>query len=394
MRFSKLWFVLLVLVLAISTSQPVFAAPAGRTQLAPVLSAGTKAIPDQYIVVFKGGTAQNIIDAALADANAKGAKVHFNYYKAVKGFAAHLPVQALAALRNNPNVDYVEEDQVITIDMTQSGATWGLDRIDQRNLPLNKTYTYSSTGAGVTAYIIDTGISISHSDFGGRAKVGVDEVGDGQNGIDCNGHGTHVSGTIGGSTYGVAKGVSLVAVRVLNCSGSGTTSGVVAGVDWVSANHQAGQPAVANMSLGGSASTALDNAVRNSINDGVVYAVAAGNDGRDACRTSPARTAEAITVGATDNTDARPRWSNYGSCLDIFAPGVNITSDWLSGGTNTISGTSMATPHVAGVAALYLQTHSGASPSAVRNALIANATAGVVKSAGKNSPNVLLYSNY
>jgi subtilisin family serine protease len=259
---------------------------------------------------------------------------------------------------------------------------------------LSNTFTYTRTGSGVTAYVIDTGILISHTDFGGRAAVGTDKIGDGRNGIDCNGHGTHVAGTIGGTTYGVVKSVKLVAVRVLNCSGSGTTSGVVAGVDWVTA-HKSG-PSVANMSLGGSVSTTLDNAVKNSIAKGVTYAIAAGNSGVSACNTSPARVAEAITVGATDKTDTRPSWSNYGTCLDMFAPGVNIKSDWYTSttATNTISGTSMAAPHVAGVAALYLQANPTASPSAVRNALVANATKSVVKSAGSGSPNNLLFTNY
>jgi subtilisin family serine protease len=213
---------------------------------------------------------------------------------------------------------------------------------------------------------------------------------------DCNGHGTHVAGTVGGSTYGVAKSVTLVAVRVLNCSGSGTTAGVIAGVDWVSGNHAAGQPAVANMSLGGGASSALDSAVQRSINDGVSYAIAAGNSGVSACGSSPARVGAAMTIGATDRTDTKPSWSNYGSCVDWFAPGVSITSAWYSSNTatNTISGTSMATPHTTGVAALYLQGHPTASPSTVRNALYNNSTKGVVRSAGSGSPNALLFENY
>lgn len=242
----------------------------------------------------------------------------------------------------------------------------------------------------MTAYIVDTGILYSHSEFGGRASFGFDAFGG--NGADCHGHGTHVSGTVGGSTYGVAKNVALVAVRVLDCSGSGTTSGVIAGVDWVKAHHTASS--VANMSLGGGASTALDTAVANSIASGVTYAIAAGNSNRDACKFSPARVASAITVGATTSTDARASYSNYGSCLDLFAPGSSITSSWNSSSTatNTISGTSMATPHVAGVAALYLEAHPGATPLAVRNAIVGGATPNKVTSAGRNSPNLLLYS--
>nr|5WSL_A Chain A, keratinase [Meiothermus taiwanensis WR-220]5WSL_B Chain B, keratinase [Meiothermus taiwanensis WR-220]5WSL_C Chain C, keratinase [Meiothermus taiwanensis WR-220] len=277
---------------------------------------------------------------------------------------------------------------------TQTGATWGLDRIDQRTLPLSGTFTYSNTGSGVNAYIIDTGIRVSHSEFGGRATAVFDAIGDGQNGNDCNGHGTHVAGTVGGTVYGVAKSVRLYAVRVLNCSGSGSNSGVIAGVDWVRQNAR--RPAVANMSLGGGASSALDTAVNNAINAGITFALAAGNSNRDACQFSPARVTAGITVGATTSTDARASYSNYGSCLDLFAPGSSITSAWISSdtSTNTISGTSMATPHVAGVAALYLQSNPSASPATVRNAIVGNATSGVVSNAGRRSPNLLLYSNY
>jgi len=279
---------------------------------------------------------------------------------------------------------------------TQSNATWGLDRIDQRALPLNQTYSYDTTGFGVTAYIIDTGINANHTEFGGRANWGYDFVDDDAVATDCNGHGTHVAATVGGNTYGVAKGVSLVAVRVLDCGGSGATSGVIAGIDWVTAN--AIKPAVANMSLGGGASNSLDTAVRNSIAEGVSYAVAAGNGNflgiaQNACNYSPARVAEAMTIGATNNTDTRASWSNYGDCVDWFAPGVSITSAWYTSdtATNTISGTSMATPHTTGVAALYLQAHSTASPQEVREALFAAATKAVVLNS-KTVNNHLLYS--
>lgn len=394
MKMNRFWLFAAVLVLVVSTSQPAFASSAS----APLIQGKSgHVIPNRYMVVFNDGATDASIDAALTEVTrGHSAVAHYRYEKAVKGFAATLSASALKALRSNPDVAYIEEDQEITIETTQSSPAWGLDRIDQRSLPLSQTYTYTSTGKGVTAYVIDTGILVSHTDFGGRAKVGADKVGDGRNGIDCNGHGTHVAGTIGGTKYGVAKSVTLVAVRVLNCSGSGTTSGVVAGVDWVTTNHASGQPAVANMSLGGGVSTTLDNAVSRSITDGVTYAIAGGNSGANACNSSPARVAAAITVGATSSTDTRASWSNYGSCLDLFAPGVSITSDWYSSttATNTISGTSMATPHVAGVAALYLQTHASASPSTVRNALVNNATSGVVKSAGTGSPNRLLFSNY
>ena len=367
---------------------------------APVLSVAPQQGPlrDRYIVVFKDNVSD--IDAEVERATrGLGTQVHYRYYSAIKGFAATLPAPALEGLSRNPNVAYVEADGVMTADVTtQTGATWGIDRIDQRSLPLSTTYTSTNTGSGVTAYIIDTGIRITHEEFSSpsRASIGFDAVGDGQNGNDCNGHGTHVSGTVGGLTYGVAKGVGLVAVRVLNCSGSGTTSGVIAGIDWVTAAHALGAPAVANMSLGGGASTSLDNAVANSIADGVTYAIAAGNSNRNACQFSPARVAAAITVGATTSTDARASYSNYGSCLDLFAPGSSITSAWntSNSATNTISGTSMATPHVAGVAALYLQGNPAAAPAAVRNALVTGATPNKVTNAGKNSPNLLLYTTY
>jgi subtilisin family serine protease len=308
------------------------------------------------------------------------------------GFAATMSASAAGRLAADPAVAWVEQDSVVRLTDTQSGATQGLDRVDQRNLPLDGTYTFATTAANVHAYIIDTGIRITHRDFGGRASVGTDTVGDGRNGIDCNGHGTHVSGTVGGATFGVAKGVSLVAVRVLDCGGSGTNSGVIAGVDWVTAN--AIKPAVANMSLGGGASTALDQAVQRSIAAGVTYAIAAGNSNANACNSSPSRAPEAITVGATDVSDDRASFSNFGSCLDIFGPGVNITSDWMDSdtATNTISGTSMATPHVAGAAALILAGAPTASPATVRNTMVGNGSTGKVVNAGTASPNVLLFT--
>jgi subtilisin family serine protease len=372
----------------------------------PAFAAGTKdksikkarkPVPNSYIVVFES----RVADApGLADelARVHGAKTK-HVYGALKGFAAEMSQAAAQAIANDPRVKYVEEDGEVHLDTTQSGATWGIDRIDQRNLPLDGNYTYATTASNVHAYIVDTGILISHTQFGGRASVGVDEIGDGRNGIDCNGHGTHVSGTVGGSTYGVAKGVSLVAVRVLDCSGSGTNSGVIAGVNWVAGN--AIKPAVANMSLGGGASQALDDAVTAAVNAGVVFCVAAGNgdangNAVDACTTSPARAAAAITVSATDSTDTKPVWANTGTCVDIFAPGVSITSSWYSSttATNTISGTSMATPHVAGASALYLAGNPTATPASVASALTSNSTTGVVKSPGTGSPNRLLYTGF
>ncbi|QWV97179.1 S8 family peptidase [Geomonas nitrogeniifigens] len=362
---------------------------------APIYGVGAeRAIPGRYIVVFRPGSPGQQVSAAVQAAGRLGGKVHYLYTDALQGFAATLPDQALQGVRHNPNVEYIEQDQAVSIgiEVSQAVSTWNLDRIDQRALPLDGYFNYLNSGVGVTAYVIDTGIRTSHTEFGGRASIGYDALGG--NGQDCNGHGTHVSGTIGGSHYGVAKDVALVGVRVLDCSGSGAISGVVSGVDWVTKYKKL--PAVANMSLGGGASTALDSAVSNSINGGVTYAIAAGNSKQDACRYSPARVPAALTVGATTSSDARASYSNYGACLDLFAPGSNVTSSWYSSdtATATLSGTSMATPNVTGVAAQYLQTNPTATPAGVAAALTGNATPGVVGNPGKKSPNLLLFTDY
>lgn len=386
---------------------PLFA-PMGRIAVAALLigiavataGAAPAERPEGFIVVLHDSVRD---PGAVAREHAAqfGAQVSYVYEHALKGYAAQMAPGRTAALAGDARVAYVERDGQMNISATETGATWGLDRIDQRTLPVSTTYSYTNTGAGVTAYIIDTGIRLSHSDFGGRAVTGYDAVTAGGNAADCNGHGTHVAGTVGGMTHGVAKGAALVAVRVLNCNGSGTTSGVIAGIDWVTGNHQARQqPAVANMSLGGGASSSLDAAVRNSIAGGVSYAVAAGNGNivgiqQDACKSSPARVAEAMTISASDATDRKASWANYGNCVDWFAPGVSITSAWYTSDSanNTISGTSMATPHTTGVAALYLQSNPGATPQQVRDALYANTTKNIVTSS-RTANNHLLYTNY
>jgi serine protease len=299
-----------------------------------------------------------------------------------------LDERQLELVKKDSSVAYVEKNGLMYASDTQPNATWGLDRIDQPNLPLNGQYTYPTGGSAVNVYVIDTGITMNHSQFGGRASSGHDFIDNDNDATDCAGHGTHVSGTIGSSTYGVAKNVRLIGVRVLNCQGSGSFAGIIAGIEWVTANHQ--KPAVANMSLGGQASQSVDQAVANSIARGVTYALAAGNDNANACNGSPGRVSTAITVGSTTSNDSRSSFSNWGSCVAIFAPGSQITSTWLNNGTNTIDGTSMASPHVAGVAALYLSKNPSATPAQVKTALINGSTANKVSNPGSGSPNRLL----
>ncbi len=377
-------------LLAIAAACSDAAAPtAAPDAAAPLLSRSTDG-SDRYLVILNEGANPRSVAAIV------GVDPQYVYTTAVNGFAGTLNAGQLNALRHNPNVAYIEADGEVRASVLQANATWGLDRIDQASLPLNTTFGYTGTGLGVRAYVVDTGMRLSHTEFTGRASSGFDAV-DGGSADDCNGHGTHVAGTVGGTVYGVAKAVSLVAVRVLNCQGSGTNAGVVAGIDWVANN--AVLPAVANLSLGGGANSTVDNAVKAAVARGVTFVVAAGNGNifgiaQNACNYSPARVPEAITVGATTKTDAKASYSNFGTCLDIFAPGSGITSAWYQNDTqtNTISGTSMASPHVAGVAALYLQANPGASPATVSGALTGGATLNKVTSPGTGSPNRLLFT--
>ena len=346
---------------------------------------------DTYVVILNPG-ADRV--AAAREFSRAGWRIEHEYTNVFSGFAINLPTQAAAGLARNPKVLSIERDIEVTTFETQSGATWGLDRIDQRALPLSNDFIYSATGAGVRAYIVDTGVRATHTEFIGRMTTGFSAFKDKRGTDDCNGHGTHVAGTVAGTTYGVAKTATIVPVRVLNCRGSGTTSGVIAGLDWVAQDHTTG-PAVVNMSLGGGASATLDAAVLGVVNDGVSVVVAAGNSNADACASSPARVPQAVTVGATVSTDGRASYSNFGACLDLFAPGSAITSAWKSSdtATNTISGTSMASPHVAGVAAVLLSRTPSLTPIQVAAALTSSATSGIVTSAGTGSPNLLLYSD-
>jgi subtilisin family serine protease len=357
-----------------------------------------KRIANQYIVVLKDDVTDVEGEAVRLSREFAGDRNGGHTYKhALKGFSVRMSEERAAKLAEDPRVEFVEEDSVASVVATQPNAPWGLDRIDQRLRPLNGTYTYNATGTGVKAYIIDTGIRATHTDFGGRVISGFNSAPDGNGSNDLNGHGTHVAGTVGGSHWGVAKNVTLVPVRVLDANGSGSATTIIAGVDFVTGDHQAGQPAVANMSLTlHTGSGALDNAVTRSVIDGVTYVIAAGNNSSssDPCNHSPARVQGTLTVSATDRNDRRADFSNFGSCTEILAPGVDIQSTWSTSDTdsNVISGTSMASPHAAGVAALYLEVNPGASPASVITAIINNATQNVVSNAGSGTPNRLLYS--
>ncbi|HGS5371213.1 TPA: S8 family peptidase [Vibrio cholerae] len=377
-------------------------------QLAPLMKAASgKGIKNQYIVVLKQPATimSNDLQAfqqftqrsvnALANKHALEIKNVFD--SALSGFSAELTAEQLQALRADPNVDYIEQNQIITVNplisasanAAQDNVTWGIDRIDQRDLPLNRSYNYNYDGSGVTAYVIDTGIAFNHPEFGGRAKSGYDFIDNDNDASDCQGHGTHVAGTIGGAQYGVAKNVNLVGVRVLGCDGSGSTEAIARGIDWVAQN--ASGPSVANLSLGGGISQAMDQAVARLVQRGVTAVIAAGNDNKDACQVSPAREPSGITVGSTTNNDGRSNFSNWGNCVQIFAPGSDVTSASHKGGTTTMSGTSMASPHVAGVAALYLQENKNLSPNQIKTLLSDRSTKGKVSDT-RGTTNKLLYS--
>ena len=391
----RTWIASAAIVVAVAAPASAVSAAPAEAAVRPVSGA---VVANSYIAVFASSSGAAAASDAARLAGRHGATVDRTYAAGLRGFSFTGTAQAARRIAADPAIAYVQPNAIVSLTATQPNPpSWGLDRIDQRNRPLDTAYTYSNTAPSVHAYVIDTGILFGHTDLGGRAASGFDFIDNDADASDCNGHGTHVAGTIGGTAYGVAKGVSLVGVRVLNCSGQGTTDQVIAGINWVTAN--AVQPAVANMSLGGGANTALDDAVRASIASGVTYAIAAGNGflglfALDACTQSPARVTQAITISATNINDAKPSWANRGTCVDVFAPGVNITSAWNTSttATNTISGTSMATPHVVGAVALYLQNNPAATPAQVQSAVVAAATAGVVTSPGSGSPNRLLYA--
>ncbi|MFJ8162422.1 S8 family serine peptidase [Streptomyces sp. NPDC096136] len=396
------------ITLAVDPAEAVGPAEAGpahgrvRTASAP--------IPGRYVVVFReqpasvphgpapdAGHAAAAAASAAASAAARTARTHGGtvrtvFSTALRGYAAEMTAAQAERVAADPEVSYVQQDGLHAAAATQTDPPWGLDRIDQRDLPLDRKYTAAQSAANVTVYLVDSGLRTTHSQFQGRAAIGVDEVGDGRNGADCTGHGTHVAGTVGGKDFGVAKGVRLVAVRVTDCRDRAATSAIIAAADWITA-HAAG-PAVVNMSINGGANTAEDDAIKRSISSGVTWVVSSGNGNTDACANSPARIGAAIVVNNSTADDARRSDSNFGPCTDLFAPGTAITSAGNQSDTagRQLSGTSMAAPHVTGAAALFLSTHPGATPAEVHSALTAAATTGKIRGAGKDTPNRLLFT--
>jgi len=349
-----------------------------------------------YLIKFNTPVTDRLLNSINFNQQFQG-KIKFIYQNAFQGVAVQIPQNVeqefVRILKLNPTVSLIEKDQVFKSNATtQTNATWGLDRSDQRNLPLNSTYNADGNAQGVPVYVVDTGVLASHQDFTGRVKAGYTAVSDGNGTTDCNGHGTHVAGTIAGTKYGIAKSASIIPVRVLDCNGSGTTSTVIAGLDWVASQNP--KNAVVNLSLGGGTSTALDDAINRVVNKDIVVVVAAGNNNADACNYSPSRVPAAITVGATTNQDQRANYSNYGKCLDVFAPGSNITSDRYSSNTATAtaSGTSMASPHVAGLAAILRAIYTGENVPQITNRILNKATTNKVTDSQTGSPNRLLYT--
>lgn len=371
------------------SATPAVPAPAAEAVPAPAAGAGDGV---QYLVQFAPGTD---VESEAKTLRSRNIGVGRTFTNALRGAVIKANPAQAAALARSPRVLSVEADTPVSIDEIQQPAPWGLDRSDQRSLPLSNSFSYNSAGSGVSVYVVDTGVLASHSDFGGRVTAGWTAINDGRGSGDCNGHGTHVAGTAAGNTYGVAKAATIVPVRALHCDGSGLSSDVIAGLDWIVGHHKSGSLAVLNLSIGGFTNQSMDAAVMGVINDGVTAVAAAGNSAINACERSPGRVPAALTVAASDISDRQASFSNYGSCVDLYAPGVGITSAGHTSTTATrsLSGTSMSVPHVAGAAAVLLSASPGLSPAEVSAKIIANTTPGVIAAAGAGTPNRLLFSD-